>query len=173
VTKGLGDEIDSSEAHKQMCHDYCRRERLCVKCSTERGCGKGHDHLKTWGGQGKNWHACKERVSRSTESGRNKAACENWCRGNSSCVKCSKKGDCGAGYKDIKSWTGRGDNWHACAKRESRDQASASNEAACKAWCDNNSQCKHCSKKYGCGRGYKMMKSWKGKGDNWHACRKR
>ena len=47
----------------------------------------------------------------------NKEACEKWCREHSECVKCSTKKGGGRGYKHLKSWTGRGKNWHACKKR--------------------------------------------------------
>lgn len=111
---------------------------------------------------------------RDKASAKHKAECEAWCRQHPDCVKCSKLGDCGPGYKDIKSWTGFGENWHACAKRISRQEASRKNKSACRRWCNEHSEegCEFCSEKAACGKGYKSIKSFRGKGDNWFACKK-
>ena len=173
TTADAGRRRDKASAeNKAACENWCRQNPECVKCSTLAGCGGGFKNLKSWTGFGDNWHACAKRVSREEASRKNKADCENWCRQNPECKKCSKLGDCGPGYKDIKSWTGFGDNWHACAKRVTREEASRKNKADCENWCRNNSQCSKCSKLAGCGPGFKGIKSWTGFGDNWHACRK-
>lgn len=114
------------------------------------------------------------RINHGNEISMYKINCNNWCDNNKPrCVFCSKKSDCGAGYDDIKKWGGKGINWHACEKRRSRDEATKSNEEACKAWCNANSNCKYCSTNKGCGYKHESMKSWTGYGKNWHACRKR
>lgn len=59
--------------------------------------------------------------ARDRASAENKAACESWCKDNKpECDHCSTLRNCGTGFKNIKSWTGFGDNWHACAKTGGR-----------------------------------------------------
>ena len=99
------------------CIDYCRRTPDCEKCAKTAGCGAGYTKMRSWKEAGKNYYACKKRTSRAEESRSNKEACQRWCDQSSSCSKCSRKVGCGAGYKKIKSWTGRGDNWYACQER--------------------------------------------------------
>lgn len=106
-----------SETNEQKCKKWCREHPECAECSTLRGCGPGYEHLRSWTGAGKNWHACKKKPSRQEASKTNKEACEEWCREHPECAKCSTKRGCGRGYKNLKSWTGRGENWHACEKR--------------------------------------------------------
>ncbi len=164
----------ASENNHRACQRWCDDNRPeCVKCSKKRGCGRGFDNLRSWTGYGTNWHACSRRDTRDQASANNRSACEEWCRNNSECEKCSRSVGCGQGYTRLNAWTGRGDNYFACGKRESREQASQSNRQACEEWCRNNPACKKCSTSSGCGRGYKRMESWRGRGRNWHACRER
>lgn len=106
-------ELKRSSGNHEKCESWCREHSNCVKCDTNRGCGVGFKHLKSWTGKGTNWHACSER-SRSTS---HREACEEWCQARSECAKCSTKRGCGVGYKRLKSWTGKGTNWHACTRR--------------------------------------------------------
>lgn len=101
------------------------------------------------------------------------ASCSNWCEKNPPCIKCSRKPGCGKGYKKLKGWTGFGKNWYACAPAKNRAAASRINKDACLNWCRLHENCVKCSRKIGCGRGYKKLKSWTGYGKNWYACKKR
>jgi hypothetical protein len=103
----------------------------------------------------------------------NSEACYEWCQGKKKCSRCSKLPACGPGYSPMKKFTGAGKDWYACEKRKSRKQASRDNKKACQDWCGGNSKCKKCSRKPGCGIGYKTMKGWTGRGNNWYACKKR
>jgi hypothetical protein len=49
----------------------------------------------------------------------------------------------------------------------------STNEEACKKWCREHSECAKCSKSWGGGRGHKHLKTFKGRGKNWYACKKR
>ena len=159
-----------------MSHHWCKANKPgCIKCSEKPDCGSGYKDIKSWTGYGDNWYACAKRETREEASKSNHAACDKWCDANKpECVKCSEKPDCGSGYKDIKSWTGHGDNWYACAKRETREEASKSNHDACEAWCNaHKPDCEFCSEKPDCGWHYKDINSWTGHGDNWYACKRR
>ena len=82
--------------------------------------------------------------------------------------------NCGQGYDNMHSWTGYGKNWHACKKRPSYSQAGNQNHSECIEWCDNNKpRCDKCSTSAGCGAGYKSIKKFGGRGDNWYACERR
>ncbi len=156
-----------SERNKQACLEYCEEHDQCKKCSKHVGCGQGYEKIMSFVGEGKNWHACKKTLHQRL-SDRNKAECEEWCGNNELCEKCSTLNECGQGYTSMKHWTGTGKNWHACRKA-----GAASNRDACLQWCGKNGNCKKCSKKPGCGLGYKPMKMFKGPGKNWFACEKR
>ncbi len=49
------------------------------------------------------------------------------------------------------------------------------NQKRCVAWCKSNKKigCHHCSKNIKCNKGYVKIKSFKGKGLNWYACKVR
>lgn len=103
----------------------------------------------------------------------NEEACKKWCREHSECAKCTTLWGGGRGYEHLKSWTSRGKRWHACKKRPSREEASKSNKEACEKWCREHSECVKCSTMLWCGRRYKRLKRFKGRGENWSACKKR
>lgn len=156
------------------CKDWCAANPdKCAKCAKTVGCGKDYKKIKTWRDAGKNYYACEKRRTRTQAGKDHKAACEKWCSENEGCVKCSRKVGCGKDYDKMKSWTGYGDNYYACKKRPSRTQAGKDHKAQCEEWCAANSSCSKCSDKVGCGRGYKKIKSWTGRGKNWYACKKR
>ncbi len=155
----------TSRDNKVECEAWCNTRTDCVKCDTNSACGVGFERLESWTGPGSNWHACAEKA----RSKGNHDACMAWCNANDNCRKCDTNRACGVGYERLKSWTGSGTNWHACAEK----QRSQDNHAACAAYCEQNPDCVKCSTKYGCGRGYKRMDSWTGRGTNWHACKKR
>ncbi len=153
-----------SRGHHTACEEWCRNHEECSKCSTIKTCGPGYSRLQSWTGKGTNWHACAEEGITID----NHALCQEWCDTHDNCVRCDTNSGCGVGFEKVKSWTGKGTNWHACVEK-SRSQE---NHAACDEWCDNNRECTKCSTKIGCGSGYTNLKSWTGKGTNWHACRK-
>jgi hypothetical protein len=152
-------------SNHQACKKWCASSSKCVKCSTKKGCGPGYKWLRSYTGPGTNYHACAE-LKRSKG---NREKCEKWCKESRKCAKCDTNIGCGVGYTKIKSWTKGGTNWYACGERKrSRDHRSA-----CEEWCRARSECAKCSTKYGCGIGYKRIKSWTGRGTNWHACERR
>lgn len=159
-----------SQEHHDQCNAWCAANPdICDHCDTIRGCRSGFDAIKSWTGYGKNYHACRKRVSRSERSAQNKADCEAYCETNPDCVGCKKK--CGSGYRTIKKWAGRGNNWRACAKRNYRDPASNWNRDECHRWCDENQPlCFKCDTNKHCGPERVAIRSWKGKGRNYHAC---
>jgi hypothetical protein len=168
----------ASEANRSSCEQWCRAHRTdqgCVKCDTRKDCGPGYRGLKTWGGYGNNWHACRVEgaSNRERESDAHHEACNQWCNSNKpECVKCSKRSGCGVGFETLKSWKGYGTNWHACGK-SSYGEESEKNQLDCWKWCgENKPPCETCSTKKYCGSGYTLIRSWTGPGKNWHACRK-
>ena len=104
----------NSEKNMYECMDWCNEHKPpCVECQSKRGCGKGQTAMKTFGGKGENWYACRKASSQA-----NKEACEIWCNDNKPrCAKCSDLPGCGIGYKRIESFKGPGKNWFACEKR--------------------------------------------------------
>ncbi len=168
------DRAQASEGHREACEAWCRANPACKTCSTLAGCGPGHKAIKSWTGYGENFYACAEEgpSQRDQAGDRHQRACEDWCRGHASCVKCSQTLGCGTGFETIESWTGYGQNWYACAETE-RQQAGDRHKAACEAWCQSHSQCATCSTLPGCGQGYSPIESWTGPGQNWYACKKR
>jgi len=165
----------AADANEAWCKDWCARAGdNCKMCSSLAGCGPGYESVKSFKSATKNWYACRQRgTDRSQASEANREACEQWCRSRADCVTCSTKKGCGKGYRHLKIWTGYGNNWNACAKRgpSARDQASDANHQACQNWCNSHRpECIKCSTLKGCGAGFKNLKSWTGRGENWHAC---
>lgn len=163
---------NASERNKKECKEWCAQTGDCEFCSTKRGCGQGYTAIRSWTGKGKNWHACGKRETRREAGIRHKEECNKWCKENPACSNCSKLAGCGKGYRTIKRWTGRGENWHACEKREKTDRASQNNKAACNEWCAKNPNCRKCTTFTTCGLGVKTLKRFGGAGENWYACEK-
>jgi hypothetical protein len=149
----------------EACKKWCDSNSQCVKCSTKKGCGPGYKWLRSYTGPGTNYHACAER----SRSRGNHEECEEWCRSHRECAKCDTNIGCGVGYKKIHSFTKGGTNWYACGERA----RSVDHRQACEEWCRARSECAKCSTLRGCGIGYKRLKSWTGRGTNWHACERR
>ncbi len=168
--KGQSHRQQESGRHHQKCQQWCDANKPdCVYCSKSAGCGSGFQSLKTWKGYGVNWHACgKNRYGRNSE--KNEEACIKWCKAHRPpCKKCLSKKGCGKGFTSMKTFGGKGENWFAC-----RPASSQSNRDACEIWCNQHKpQCHHCSSKSGCGRHYKKIESFRGRGKNWFACEKR
>jgi hypothetical protein len=174
---------EAADANEAACKDWCRtgdgQQQGCRMCSHSAGCGPGYKSVKSWKEAGKNWYACAQRnTRRSNASEANRSSCEQWCRDHRTdqgCVKCDTRVDCGIGYRSLKTWRGYGNNWHACRVKgdTKRERASAAHHQSCQQWCDaNRPDCTHCSKRSGCGVGFKSLKSWKDYGTNWYACGK-
>lgn len=52
-----GDENDKK--NQTACENWCAHNKpRCAKCSPKTGCGLGYKSIYTFGGKGKNWHAC-------------------------------------------------------------------------------------------------------------------
>ena len=168
---------DASEQNRLDCEKWCtahRSDEGCVKCDTMATCGNGYRPLKTFKGYGNNWHACRREghSDRDRASEQNHQDCLAWCDSYPACIECNTKLNCGTGLRTLKSWTGYGKNWHACAKSD-YGIASENNWKACRDFCnDNQPPCEECSANPGCGAGQTSMKSFTGEGKNWYACRK-
>lgn len=65
------------EANEGECEDYCRSNPACVGC-TAGPCGSGVKVLKTFTGEGKNWHAC-QKTDWAQHSDEAHAAAARWC----------------------------------------------------------------------------------------------
>jgi hypothetical protein len=101
----------------------------------------------------------------------NKEECEQWCRSNTGCEKCSELVGCGTGYKSMKHFRGPGKNWHACQKTAFRE-AGEENQKSCEDYCKQSwTDCGKCSDKLGCGQGWLQIRAFTGPGKNWYACR--
>ena len=125
---------DASKRHENACKAWCAEREECHHCSTLRNCGQGYDNMHSWTGYGKNWHACKKRPSYRQAGNQNHSECIEWCDNNKPrCDKCSTSAGCGAGYKSIKMFGGRGDNYYACERRAHTE--ARRNE--CQEWCSN------------------------------------
>jgi len=105
--------------------------------------------------------------------------CNDWCDAREECSHCSTRRHCD-GYDVLQSWTGYGNDTHACGREEepdlmgARDAASLDNREACERWCDANEDCDKCSTLRHCGPGFRRLgRSWTGYGKNWHACEER
>ena len=159
--------VDPSTKNRMDCERWCEGLALCVKCDPRKSCGVGHERLRSWTGDGPNWHACANRTP--TLSTDNHASCERWCASTARCDRCDTRVGCGVGYEKLRSWSGDGLDWFACAKQE---MTPLGRHRACQQWCAANSVCAKCNPS-GCGAGYKRLKSWTGRGTNWHACARR
>lgn len=160
-----------SQEHYDQCNAWCAAHPdVCTHCSTLRGCGEGYDTIQSWTGYGKNWHACKKRLSREEEEQARREECEAWCARNPDCERCSSV-RCGRGRKVLQRWTGRGFNQRACGKRQYANPASNRNRDDCYRYCREESEIRcTCSTNKHCGVYSVAILSWKGKGRNFHAC---
>jgi hypothetical protein len=178
IQMGIGVAPGQAETgtNKAWCEEWCKSNYRCDKCSDKAGCGFGYKEIATfkWFLDDDHWHACSGAYSE-----QNKKACEDWCGQHKndvvdSCVKCSPDTGCGVGYKVLMSFAGKGKNFHACA-RSAYGEHSDENRQACQAWCAANRDkgCVKCDTQRYCGPGFEAMKHFDGKGENWHACRKK
>ena len=169
----------ASARNKRNCLKWCgEHSPPCEFCSTTRHCGIGYKKMKIWDGYGRNWSACED-TRYSKASAAHKAACNEYCddvkKHTSKECKCDTKRFCGVGWKQVASWTGYGRNWHACEKN-AYGLASDANYKACMNWCHEHNlklgyrDCMLCSKYPWDYLKYKVLKTWKGTGRNWHAC---
>jgi hypothetical protein len=163
-----------SKEHEDACKAWCDEHKPdCDHCSTLLNCGPGYDTIQSWTGYGKNWHACKRRPTRDEASEQNKAECEAYCARNDDCKKCEWD-RCRDGYETIKTFGGRGHNYHACGLKRYNTPASNYNRDECFKWCDENKPlCRTCYTYKGCSAGMVAIKSWAGKGRNFYACARR
>jgi hypothetical protein len=157
------------DRNKKPCEDWCKRTPACEKCSTLPGCGGGLKQLRKFGGVGKNWYAC-EKNKWGARSDANQKACNDWCKGNNKCIKCSKLPGCGVGAKHLRTFGRRGKDWYACEKRKSFSEGSKDRANECAEWCRKRSNCHFCSNKPGCGDGFIKLESFRGRGKNKFAC---
>ncbi len=158
--------------NESNCQKWCKENDRCQKCSKWVGCGKGLKNIKAFRGKGKDWFACGKTIQASA-SAKNKNRCEEYCKEDKQCDKCSELPACGPGYTSIATFKGPGKNWFAC-KKNYYGAKSGANKQECLTYCkQNNKRCKKCSEKPGCGLGYEVMATFRGSGKNWFACEKK
>jgi hypothetical protein len=124
---------------------------------------------------GRQGHQLDKKHYNEPSSNWNRDECLKWCdENNDLCSKCSTNRRCGVDLAAVKSWKGRGRNWHACAWRST---IKARNRADCEAYCaENPDECVECKTNKGCGTGLTAMKSFRlGKKSSldYHACKRR
>lgn len=54
----------ASARNKAACEKYCRKTVGCDWCRSWRGCGRRYESMKRFGGYGRNYYACKRRVTK-------------------------------------------------------------------------------------------------------------
>ncbi len=152
------------------CEAWCAEHEDCVSCTTIsiRPCDGLRTRLKTFRGPGKNAHACAEDPLVMVKW----VDCQKWCAAHSETCKHCRTGSCGTGYSPVKTFRGKGKNVRACVKN-TYGQASSNNRKDCERWCAATAACAKCSVSSGCGRGYKRIKRFGGRGKNWYGCKKR
>jgi hypothetical protein len=160
---------DASRQNKMDCQIWCNKKADCEFCSKKSGCGQGYTSIQSWTGRGKNWYACAKRETRREAGQRHREECHKWCDNNPACFMCSTKTGCGLGYRVLKSWTGRGNNYYACERREKKDRASQYNKEACNEYCKSKGYTCKCHNRL-CHHSQKKVKTFGGKGENWYAC---
>lgn len=101
--------------------------------------------------------------------------CEKWCEQNPQfCDFCSQTRGCGPSYYQHASFGGgpMEKTFYAC-KGGPEDKV---NQTECQKWCDEHKgaphKCFRCTPVTGCGTGYSVLTTFRGKGKNWHACAK-
>lgn len=106
------------------------------------------------------------------KSKKNKANCLAWCNNNKPrCEFCDSNAFCGGiTYDVIKSFKKGTGNWYACGLSEYA-LGSRKNKRECNAYCKSNPACVKCTSSL-CGKDIKVLKTFRGKGDNWRACQK-
>jgi hypothetical protein len=161
-----------SQEHYDQCNAWCASQPdVCTHCSTLRGCGEGFDTIKSWTGYGKNWHACKKRPDKKDIAEQAWSDCGAWCQENrGACYACRGQCESMHGLTSVKRWGDRGIYIHACGKKHYRDPASNFNRDGCFRYCDGSAVRCSCSANKHCGYKSVAIRSWKGKGKNFHAC---
>ena len=167
-----------SKENKAACERWCNENKpRCAFCDADAFCGGKHhearkyDIIKSFKKGTGNWYACGL-SEYGGESLKNKEECEAWCGNDERCKFCRDKVGCGSGHVSIKMFGGRGENWYGCSTRDILSQV---RKKECETWCeprrkDTLNPCVRCSSAVGCGRGYKVLKRFKGEGKNWNAC---
>ncbi len=170
VAAGLLLPATSSASPKSDCERWCAANEQCVLCRSMRSCAQvEYEAIKTFRGKGKNYYACATEPKVALRY----RECEAWCdRNKPRCHDCSAVVGCGIGKSPLKTFRGPGRNVHACTVN-AYGQNSEQNKLDCDRWCAATRQCTKCSTKPGCGRGYKRIKKFGGRGKNHYACRKR
>jgi len=157
---------------EDWCKQWCDQNKdYCAKCTSIASCGTGHKKIATFS-VGKNWYACG--MTKLKQRGQiNQQNCEQFCDQTEGCEKCSSAIGCGRGLKSMRTFGGTGENWYACEKT-GLEAKGEPNREACHNWCAANpGQCVRCARYVGCGVGLKSIKSFKGPGQNWYACKRR
>jgi hypothetical protein len=134
-----GNAFAKSKENKAACESWCNANKpACAFCDADAFCGgKNHearkyDVIKSFKEGTGNWYACGL-SEYDSESRKNKAECEAYCRSNPACVKCTADA-CGSGVKVLKTFGGSGENWRACEKTNWAKHSEEAHDAALK-WC--------------------------------------
>lgn len=114
-------------------------------------------------------------ASESAQAREHRALCEEWCAQHKNlCDFCTQDRTCGPSYSQQASFGWPEDVRFFACKGGPDDKA---NQAACQKWCNENrgdpNNCSRCTPVTGCGIGYRVLSTFKGKGGkDWHACTK-
>ena len=172
---GLSEYERESQKNKAECEAYCKQNEGCEFCKDRVGCGDKYTAMKTFGGRGENWYACRLTKFR-RESAKNRDECDKYCDNNPECFGCDAAPGCNyAGYSGevLKAFKGYGDNWYAC-RLTVRGLLTKEREEECEKMCKVSDICDFCTHlQPGCGVGYKVVARFRGKGETVYACKKR
>ena len=58
---GLTEYGSRSLKNKSDCETWCKGPERCESCKKTAGCGPGYASIKTFGGHGENWYACRKK----------------------------------------------------------------------------------------------------------------
>ncbi|MEW6419534.1 MAG: hypothetical protein AB1480_15705 [Nitrospirota bacterium] len=126
--------FSKSSENKAACEKWCNDNKpKCAFCDSDAFCGgRTYDVIQSFKKGTGNWYACGL-SEYGSETQKNKAECEAYCKSNPDCVKCTSDA-CGSGIKILKTFGGKGENWHACEKTKWTEHSEEAHAAAIK-WC--------------------------------------
>lgn len=115
---GLSDYKIGSAENEAECEQYCDNDPNCDYCARNT-CDWGYtgDRIKTFGGRGQNWYACRY-TTRSVLGMAREEECNKFCRSSAICDFCTiQRHQCGAGKEVVARFRGKGRTVFACKNR--------------------------------------------------------